>query len=77
MLFAPVADITVSTTGTVGSITGAGTSLNPWLAHVTGMTSTAGMAAEQTVTSTAGTGSFGGASVTVYQVVSETEILLR
>jgi hypothetical protein len=77
LLFSPVADILVSTTGTVGSITGAGTALNPWLAHVTGMTSTAGMAADQTVTSTAGSGSFGGTDVSVSSVVSDTEIIIK
>jgi hypothetical protein len=75
LLFAPIADILISAVGTVGSITGAGTSNNPYLAHITGMSTTAGMEAGQTITATAGSGSIGGGVITVYQVVSETEII--
>jgi hypothetical protein len=75
LLFAPIADILISAVGTVGSITGAGTSNNPYLAHITGMSTTAGMEVGQTITATAGSGSIGGGVITVYQVVSETEII--
>jgi hypothetical protein len=76
LLFSPIADILISTVGTVGTISGAGTVNNPYLAHITGMTTTAGMEVGQNVTATAGTGSIGGSEVTVYQVVSETEIII-
>lgn len=75
LLFAPIADILISATGTVGTISGAGTSNNPYLAHITGMSTTAGMEVGQTITATAGTGSIGGGTIKVYQVVSETEIV--
>jgi hypothetical protein len=77
LLFSPVGDILVSTTGTVGSITGAGTSLNPWIAHVTGMSNTTGLAPDQDITGTAGTGSLGGSSVKVNTVISDTEITIK
>ena len=77
LLFSPVADILVSTTGTVGTISGGGTSLNPWIAHITGMSSTAGLAFGQELTATAGSGSIGGSMVTVRSVVSDTEITIN
>lgn len=76
LLFAPVADILISAVGTVGSISGAGTVNNPYLSHITGMSTTAGMTEGQTVTAAADTGSIGGGVITVYQVVSETEIII-
>jgi hypothetical protein len=76
LLFAPVADILISATGTVGTISGAGSSLNPYLAHITGMSTTAGMEVGQQVTATAGSGSVGTGLIKVYQVVSDTEIII-
>jgi len=76
LLFAPVADILISATGTVGTISGAGTINNPYLAHITGMSTTAGMEAGQSVTATAGTGSIGVGTISVYQVVDDTEIVI-
>ena len=58
LLFSPIADITVSTTGTVGSISGSG----PWTATITGMSSTDNLSVGDTITATAGTGSLGGGS---------------
>jgi len=72
LLFAPVSDIVISTTGTVGSISGSG----PWTATITGMSTTAGLAAGNTITATAGTGSLGGGTgtYTVTSVVSNSSI---
>jgi hypothetical protein len=68
-----VASGTISTTGTVGSITGTG----PWTATITGMTSTAGLVVGSSLAATAGTGTlFGGSptSVIVASIVSATSI---
>jgi len=56
LLFSPVDDTIISTTGTVGSISGAG----PWTATITGMSTTAGLAVGDVITATAGTGTLGG-----------------
>jgi hypothetical protein len=56
LLFAPLDDEIISTTGTVGSISGAG----PWTATITGMSTTTGLEVGDTITATAGTGSLGG-----------------
>jgi len=64
---------TISTTGTVGSITGTG----PWTATITGMSSTSGLSVGSTITATAGTGTlYGGSptSVIVASIVSGTSI---
>lgn len=72
LLFSPVTDIVISTTGTVGSISGAG----PWTATITGMSTTSGLAVGNTIVAAAGTGSLGGGSgvYTVASIVSNTEI---
>lgn len=66
LLFSPVDDILISTTGTVGSISGSN-------GTITGMTSTAGLVAGDTIYATAGSGSLG-TSATVVSVVSSTSI---
>jgi hypothetical protein len=72
LLFSPVNDELISTTGTVGSIVGAG---SPWQATITGMSTTTGLAPGDIITATNGTGSLGGAGVyTVDTVVSNTSI---
>lgn len=66
-------DRVISTTGTVGSITGTG----PWTATITGMSSTSNLAVGDAISATAGTGTlFGGApsSVVVASIVSSTSI---
>ena len=78
LLFAPVADILVSATGTVGAVTGSGTSVAPWSAALTGLTDTAGLVPGQTIIATAGTGSFGsGGVVEVFSVNSSTSITIN
>jgi len=72
LLFAPVSDQLISTTGTVGSIVGA---TSPFTATITGMSTTTGLATGDIITATNGTGSLGGGGVyTVDTVVSNTEI---
>ncbi len=71
LLFTPVDDIVVSTTGTVGSISGTG----PWTATITGMTTTTGLAIGDKISANAGTGSLGTSGVyTVASVPSSTSI---
>jgi hypothetical protein len=65
LLFAPVDDTVISTTGTVGSIAGAG----PWTATITGMSTTTGLSIGDTFIATAGTGSIGGGAG-VYTVLT-------
>ena len=65
LLFSPVADIVISTTGTVGSISGSG----PWTASITGMVSNVGLSIGDTISATAGSGSLGGGAG-VYTVAS-------
>jgi hypothetical protein len=67
---------TVSTTGTVGSITGS----NPWTATITNMTTTIGLGVGSIISATAGTGSLGGAGrgdVTVTNILSATSITVQ
>ena len=71
LLFTPVEDVVISTTGTVGSITGTG----PWTATITGMSSVNGLAIGDKIQANAGTGSLGGGGVyTVATIVSPTSI---
>lgn len=72
LLFAPVDDVLISTTGTVGTIAGSG----PWTATITGMSTTAGLATGSQIRATAGTGSLGGGSgvYTVTSVVSNSSV---
>ena len=65
LLFSPVDNTVISTTGTVGSISGAG----PWTATITGMSTTTGLTVGDTITATAGTGSLGGGAG-VYEVLT-------
>jgi hypothetical protein len=72
LLFAPVEDQLISTTGTVGSIVGA---TSPWQATITGMSTTTGLAPGDIITATNGTGRLGtGGVYTVDTVVSNTSI---
>ena len=72
LLFAPLDNEIISTTGTVGSISGAG----PWTATITGMSTTTGLDVGDTIIATNGTGSLGGGAgvYTVASIVSNTSI---
>jgi hypothetical protein len=65
LLFSPIDDTVISTTGTVGSISGAG----PWTATITGMSTTTGLSVGDYITATAGTGSIGNLAG-VYEVLT-------
>jgi hypothetical protein len=66
LLYSPVNDILISTTGTVGSISGSS-------GTITGMTSTAGLVAGSTIYATGGSGSIG-TSATITTVLSSTSV---
>jgi hypothetical protein len=65
LLFSPIDDTVISTTGTVGSISGSG----PWTATITGMSTTTGLEVGDYITATAGTGSIGNGAG-VYEVLT-------
>lgn len=78
LLFAPVDDILISTTGTVGAVTGSGTVSSPWVSTITGMITSDGMSVNDEIIATAGTGSFGaGGTVTVASIVGSTSITIN
>jgi hypothetical protein len=72
LLFAPINDEVVSTTGSVNPISGTG----PWTIAITGMTSTASLEVGDEITATPGTGSLGTGftSAVVSQILSSTSI---
>lgn len=70
LLFSPVADAIISTTGTVGSIAGAG----PWTGAISGMVSNTGLTVGDTIIATTGVGSIGTGVVKVLSLVGTTGI---
>lgn len=72
LLFSPVQDAIVSTTGTVGSISGTG----PWTASITGMVNNAGLSIGDTITATVGTGSIGTGTITIASLVGSTGVTI-
>jgi hypothetical protein len=72
LLFAPVDDELVSTTGSVNPISGTG----PWLIGISGMSSTGALNVGDEITATAGTGSLGTGftSATVTAIIDNTTI---
>jgi hypothetical protein len=72
LLFSPVVDQLISTTGSINPISGSG----PWTIAITGMSSTDGLAAGDEIDATPGTGNFGTGytSVVVTAVNSGTSI---
>jgi hypothetical protein len=54
----PVIARVQSTTGTIGTVSGSGTSGDPWVATLTNLTSSDGLVTGQALTATAGTGTF-------------------
>jgi hypothetical protein len=78
LLFAPIDDILISATGTLGAVTGSGTTGSPWVSTITSMVTTDGLTTGDILTATAGTGSFGtGGTVTVASIVSSTSITIN
>jgi len=72
LLFSPVQDTLISTTGSVNPISGTG----PWLIGISGMSTTTGLTVGDEITATPGTGDFGTGytSAIVTQIVSTTSI---
>ena len=72
LLFAPVADILVSATGTVSTVTGA---TSPWTVVITNMVSTAGLTIGDRLLATNGTGTISnGGVINVLSIDSDTQI---
>ena len=71
LLFAPIDDTLISTTGTVGSVAGPG----PFTATITGMTTTTGLTVNDTIIATDGTGTIG-TQVTVTSILGSTSITI-
>jgi hypothetical protein len=66
LLFSPIDDLVISTTGTVGAPSGAG----PWTATITGLTTTTGFTVGDHITAVAGTGSLGTGGAYVITAIS-------
>lgn len=74
----PVVAAVVSATGTIGTVTGSGTSATPWTATLSNMASVAGLITGQIITATAGTGTFAaGGVVVVAAILSNTSITIN
>jgi hypothetical protein len=72
LLFSPVSDILISTTGNVSSVTGAS---SPWTVVIDGMVTTDGIAVGNLLTATDGTGTINnGGTIEVVSVDSATQI---
>jgi uncharacterized membrane protein len=74
----PVVARVVSTTGTIGTVTGSGTTSAPWTATLTLMTTTAGLKSGDVITATAGTGTFAaGGEVSVKAITGNQAITIN
>jgi hypothetical protein len=72
ILFSPVADILISATGTISTVTGAS---SPWTVVITGLTETAGVTVGDRLTAVDGTGTISnGGVITVASVDSSTQL---
>jgi len=74
----PVIARVVSATGTIGTVTGSGTTGAPWTATLTLMTTTAGLRSGDVITATAGAGTFAaGGEVSVKAVTGNQSITIN
>tara|TARA_R110000868_G_C10905598_1_gene764598 strand:+ start:537 stop:1568 length:1032 start_codon:yes stop_codon:yes gene_type:complete len=74
----PVVASVISATGTIGTVTGSGTTSAPWTATITLMTKTTGLVTGQIITATDGVGSFSAdGEVSVYTVVGTQSIVIH
>jgi hypothetical protein len=72
LLFSPIADILISATGNVDSVTGA---TSPWTVVIDGMVTTDGISVGDEITATNGTGTIvNGGTITVASIDSSTQI---
>ena len=72
LLFSPVTDTLISTTGTISEILGN----DPWTVTITGMSTTAGLDTSSRITATAGTGSLTGGVYTVIEILSNSSMTI-
>lgn len=74
----PVVASVVSATGTIGTVTGSGTTSAPWTATITLMSDVDGLVSGSIITATAGTGTFAaGGEVSVRAVVGNKSITIN
>jgi hypothetical protein len=75
----PVIAKVVSTTGTIGTVTGSGTGAAPWTATLTNLTTADGVfVTGQVLTATAGTGTFAaGGTVTIYSITGTGAVVIH
>jgi hypothetical protein len=74
----PIIAIIASTTGTIGTVTGSGTTGDPWTAAISLMSSTAGMKSGDIITATASAGTFAaGGEVSVKAVTGNQSITIN
>ena len=74
----PVIAAIVSTTGTIGTVTGSGTNSSPWVAAISNMSSVAGLISGNVITATAGTGTFAaGGTVSVTNITGNASITIQ
>jgi hypothetical protein len=74
----PVIATVVSTTGTIGTVTGSGTQNAPWTATITLMSAVTGLVSGSIITATAGTGTFAaGGEVSVAAVLGNQSIQIN
>jgi hypothetical protein len=74
----PVVARVASTTGTIGTVTGSGTTSSPWTAAISLMSSTVGMQSGDVISATAGTGTFAaGGEVSVRAVTGNQSITIN
>lgn len=66
----------ISATGTVGTVSGSGTTGSPWVVNITNMTTTSGLIVGVALTATNGTGSFGNGVITVSAILSSSSITI-
>ena len=74
----PVIERVVSATGTIGTVTGSGTTNAPWTAAISLMTTTSGLRSGDVITATAGAGDFAaGGEVSVKAVTGNQSITIN
>lgn len=74
----PVTAAVVSATGTIGTVTGSGTTNDPWTATITLMAGVTGLVSGSIITATAGTGTFAaGGEVSVAAVLGNKSIQIN
>jgi len=74
----PVVAKVVSTTGTIGTVTGSGTTSDPWTATITLMSSVSGLISGNIITATASTGTFAaGGEVSIKTVLGTNSVQIN